>query len=137
MARDKFHYVVREALEKEGWTITDDPFTLSHGSKDIEIDLGAEKLIAAERGLEKILVEIKSFLTKSAFYELHTAVGQFRNYRRIMKLENVQYQLYLAMPEGAFNLLFSDDFGQLAIEEDDLKILVYDIKGKIIVKWIK
>ncbi len=26
MARDKFHYIVREALEKEGWTIKSDPF---------------------------------------------------------------------------------------------------------------
>jgi hypothetical protein len=137
MARDKFHFIVREALEKDGWTISDDPFRLSHGSKDIEIDLGAEKLLAAERGTEKIVVEVKSFLTKSAFYELHTAVGQFRNYRRVMRLENVEHELFLAMPLDTFNLLFNDDFGQLTIEEDNLKIIIYSVEQTSIVKWIK
>ena len=28
MARDFFHQIVREALETDGWTITDDPFRI-------------------------------------------------------------------------------------------------------------
>nr|WP_084669062.1 element excision factor XisH family protein [Spirulina major] len=28
MAKDRFHFIVRNALEKEGWTITDDPLFL-------------------------------------------------------------------------------------------------------------
>ena len=60
-AKDLFHDAVREALEKEGWTITDDPLYFTVGEVDFYIDLGAEQLIAAERGTEKIAVEIKSF----------------------------------------------------------------------------
>jgi hypothetical protein len=38
------------------------------------VDLGAERLIAAERNLEKIAVEVKSFLAASTIYEFHLVV---------------------------------------------------------------
>ncbi len=61
-ARDLFHNAVVHALQKDGWTITDDPLTIRYGKDRVSIDLGAERLLAAERGNEKIAVEIKSFL---------------------------------------------------------------------------
>jgi hypothetical protein len=48
MAKDKFHELVRDALERDGWTITDDPFVLRLADKKMVADLGAERLIAAE-----------------------------------------------------------------------------------------
>jgi XisH protein len=48
MARDKFHYEVRTALEKEGWTITHDPYKVMIGRRKGYIDLGAE-IIGAEK----------------------------------------------------------------------------------------
>ncbi|MFN5754958.1 MAG: element excision factor XisH family protein, partial [Pseudanabaena sp.] len=62
-AKDRFHAVVRIALEKEQWNVTDDPLRLDIGGTKFEIDLGAEQLLAAERGKEKIAVEIKTFLS--------------------------------------------------------------------------
>ncbi|MEZ4935014.1 MAG: element excision factor XisH family protein [Saprospiraceae bacterium] len=63
MARDKFHYEFRKALESDGWTVTHDPLTFKIGKIQVQIDLGAERLIAAERGEEKIAVEIKTLAT--------------------------------------------------------------------------
>jgi hypothetical protein len=37
--RDLFHDTVRNALEKEGWVITDDPLGFKIGEVDFEIDL--------------------------------------------------------------------------------------------------
>jgi hypothetical protein len=34
MAKDRFHDAVRMALEKEGWTITADPYEISVGDYD-------------------------------------------------------------------------------------------------------
>ncbi|NCC36181.1 MAG: hypothetical protein EOM24_29840 [Chloroflexia bacterium] len=48
-ARDLFHHAVKAALHKEGWQITDDPLVVQFGGVDFYIDLGAEKLIAAEK----------------------------------------------------------------------------------------
>lgn len=61
-ARDIYHKAAKNAMIKDGWAITHDPFRirLARG-KNLFVDLGAERLIAAERGLEKIAVEIKSF----------------------------------------------------------------------------
>ena len=59
-AKDKYHKQVRLALEKEGWHITHDPYFIRLGKRKGFIDLGAET-IGAERGLEKIAVEIKSY----------------------------------------------------------------------------
>ena len=60
--RDKIHDLVASALTKDGWEITHDPFTMRIGKLDLQVDLGAERLLAAEKGDEKIAVEIKSFL---------------------------------------------------------------------------
>ena len=64
-AKDIYHNVVINALIKDGWTITDDPFILRWGSKDLYIDLGAEQLLAVEKNGDKIAVEIKSFIGAS------------------------------------------------------------------------
>ena len=48
-ARDTFHDLVKQALQQDGWTITHDPYALSADSFDLAIDLGAEKVIAAQR----------------------------------------------------------------------------------------
>ena len=61
MARDIFHDNVIKALEKEDWIITNDPLSFKVGNVSVQIDLGAERLIAAERGTDKIAIEIKTF----------------------------------------------------------------------------
>ena len=40
MARDKFHYEVKQALVYDGWDVTDDPLYKKIGSIPIHIDLG-------------------------------------------------------------------------------------------------
>ncbi len=60
-ARDLFHEAVKNALQKENWIVTDDPLKIEFEEVTFKIDLGAERLIAAERAGEKIAVEIKSF----------------------------------------------------------------------------
>lgn len=41
-ARDLYHETVKNALIKDGWTITHDPLTLELGSSRLFVDLGAE-----------------------------------------------------------------------------------------------
>ena len=54
MAKDVFHNHVREALLKDGWLITHDPYLLKMEEINYEADLGAEKLIAASKENKKI-----------------------------------------------------------------------------------
>jgi XisH protein len=52
--RDIIHQAVKNALIKDGWTITADPYLLEYGAEDLFVDLAAERLLAAERGTAKI-----------------------------------------------------------------------------------
>jgi hypothetical protein len=75
VARDLFHQVVKDALIKDGWNITHDPFPVNYGDVQMQIDLGAERLLAATKDTDTIAVEIKSFIDPSSISEFHTAVG--------------------------------------------------------------
>jgi len=55
-AKDIYHNTVRTALEKDGWTITNDPLTLEICDRSLFVDLGAEKILAAEKQGRKIAV---------------------------------------------------------------------------------
>jgi hypothetical protein len=81
VSRDVVHNLVKNALIKDGWKITHDPFLIGYGNRKVYADLGAEKLVAAEKGQEKIVIEIKSFLGVSLITELERALGQFMMYR--------------------------------------------------------
>lgn len=136
MAKDRFHQVVKTALIEDGWDITHDPLQIKVGGVDMEIDLGAEQLLAAERENEKIAVEVKSFLTQaSAISEFHTALGQFINYRAALRLEDPSRTLYLAVPEWTDNSFFQLDFPASMLRENDVKLMVYDIESERIVQW--
>lgn len=73
-AKDFYHDTVKTALIKDGWAITDDPLLLRIRLRSVFVDLGAERLIAAERGTEKIAVEIKRFLSPSPINDLDVAI---------------------------------------------------------------
>ncbi|HLO86022.1 MAG TPA: XisH family protein [Nostocaceae cyanobacterium] len=135
-AKDKFHAAVRIALEKEQWKITDDPLRLEVGGSKFEIDLGAEQLLAAERGQEKIAVEIKTFLSDSPLTDFHTALGQFLNYRLALEISDPNRVLYLAVPVVAYEAFFKREFAQLSIERYQIKQIIYDPIQEVILQWI-
>ncbi len=134
-AKDKFHEVVRVALEKEGWTITDDPYILQTKPRQ-NIDFGAERIIGAERGSEKIAVEVKSFLNASQLYDFYAALGQYISYEVGLSLQEPERTLYLAMPQKAFETLMKFDTIPLTIERQKLKILVFNPFSETFVQWL-
>lgn len=135
-AKDKFHAVVRIALEKEQWKITDDPLRLEVGGTKFEIDLGAEQLLAADRGEEKIAVEIKTFLSDSPLTDYHAALGQFLNYRLALEISEPNRILYLAVPIAVYESFFKREFAQISVERYQIKIIVYDPIQEVILQWI-
>ncbi len=72
---DVYHEVVKNALIKDGWTITHDPLILPFGTCKVYVDIGAEAPIAAEKDGRKIAVEIKSFVGVSEVADLESALG--------------------------------------------------------------
>jgi hypothetical protein len=135
-AKDVFHNVVKTALQKDGWLITDDPLTLRVDAfTDLFIDLGAQKLLAAEKEGQKIAVEIKTFLGQSAVTDFHMAMGQFTNYRYALADSEPERVLYLAIPLNAYNEFFTRPFIQSVIQRGQVNLIVYDVENEEIVRW--
>jgi len=134
--RDIYHNQVRNALIKDGWTITNDPLILSIGKKDVFVDLGAEKLIAAEKENQKIAVEIKSFIGKSQVNDLENALGQYILYNEIL-LENQEDRiLFLALKKSAYEEIFEEPIGKILLKRKLIKLLIFDEKREVILQWI-
>jgi XisH protein len=134
-AKDRFHNIVKIALEKEGWKITHDPLTLKVDAvTDLHIDLGAEMLIGAERENEKIAIEIKSFLGQSAINDFHAAVGQFINYRYALADLEPDRKLYLAISLVTYEKVFVRRFIQSVIDRAQISLIIYDTEQEIIIK---
>ncbi len=138
MARDIFHQQVKNALIKDGWTITNDPLTIriSEAVK-VQIDLAAENAIAAERDSEKIAVEIKSFIGGSDINEFHTALGQYLNYYQALEEKQPERTVYLAVPDETYKDFFQLPFIQRAIQRYQIKLITYDPKKEEIRQWIQ
>ncbi len=135
-ARDIFHQAVKTALTKDQWHITDDPLVLRVGGVDLYVDLGAEKLVAAEKDGQRIAVEVKSFLGPSLVADFHVALGQFLNYRLALEQQDPQRRLYLAVPIETYATFFALPFIQLAVQNHRLALLVYDAEHQEVMQWI-
>ncbi|WP_445249274.1 element excision factor XisH family protein [Microcoleus sp. OTE_8_concoct_300] len=136
MAKDIYHYNVRAALEKDGWIITDDPLTLQFGSRGVFVDLGAKKLLAAEREGQRIAVEIKSFVGKSLVKDWENAIGQYTLYLKILSKKEPDRTLYLAITEEIYTSFFNEDIVQVVLADGVIKIIVVDTIQEVITRWI-
>ncbi|WP_353481358.1 element excision factor XisH family protein [Haliscomenobacter sp.] len=135
MARDIVHEIIREVLVNEGWIITQDPYVLKDYDPDWEIDFGAEKIIAAEKGPEKIAVEAKSYLGLSFAYEFHQILGQHLNYRSGLNRLEPDRTLYLAVPREVFDLEFNRIGISNSIEDYHLRYFIFNELTKTIIQW--
>jgi hypothetical protein len=136
-ARDLYHQVVKQALIKANWRVTHDPFPLTWAKRNLSIDLGAEQLIAAEQQERKIAVEVKSLLRESRIADLEQALGQYILYDDILKRTEPERELYLAMPLSAFADLFEgEQFAQILLENNRLKLIVFNAQTEEIIQWL-
>jgi hypothetical protein len=135
-AKDYYHETVKKALVKDGWTITDDPYKLQIEESKFYADLAAERIVAAERGVEKIAVEIKSFLGHSPMTDLERALGQYFIYRFILERQEPNRVLYLAVPLDAYLDVFDRNVGKLLMEKRVAKVFAFDPQREEIVRWL-
>lgn len=99
--------------------------------------MAAEKVIAANKGDEKIAVEVKSFAGLSFTFDFHVALGQFMNYLLALKREEPDRELFLAINETVYENYFESRHIQEVIEQFHLKIIIFNTANEKIIKWIK
>ena len=107
------------------------------GGRGLFVDLGAEyETLAAEKGEERLAVEIKSFLSPSPVDDLEEALGAYLLYRCVLEETDFGRQVYLAIPSEAWEGIFSEKLGRLVTERLSLKLIVFDIAKRSVVQWI-
>lgn len=135
-ARDTYHQHVVDALVRDGWSITHDPLTIRIGTRDVFIDLGAERFVGAEKAGHKIAVEIKSFLGSSEVRELEVTLGQFWLYGDALARKEPDRVLFVAVRTQVYRDVFLDPIGAMVLESGRLRLLVFDPERREIERWI-
>lgn len=135
-AKDTFHNILKLALQNDGWTITHDPLTLQIGLRQVYIDLGARKIIAAQKDNREIAVEVKTFAGASNVAEFHLAVGQFLNYRSILRRQQPNRTLYLAISTEIYSSFFKEELPQISIEDYQIKLVIFEPDTAEVLQWI-
>ena len=133
--RDIYHDTVKNALIKEGWEITADPLILQFGGRNIYVDLEAESPIAAQKEGRKIAVEVKSFSNPSEVNDLEKAIGQYVMYRELLAHREPERVLYLAISIETNKGIFSEPLGELMVETQQLKLIIFDEIQEVIQQW--
>ncbi|MDB9529023.1 XisH family protein [Oscillatoria sp. CS-180] len=135
-AKDLYHDAVKAALTKDGWLIVADPYRIQYKDIDLYADLAAERPIAAERGGQKIVVEVKSFVGRSPMTDFHNAIGQYAVYRSLIQATEPDYQLYLAIDDITYENFFKREGIAFIINDSQIALFVIAVEQQEIVKWI-
>lgn len=136
-AKDMIHDAVKNAIIKDGWKITHDPYTIRYEEVTVYADLGAELILAAEKESYKIVVEIKSFISPSPLSDLKIALGQYEIYKVFLKATASEHQLYIATSHKVYDELFQQKAYQLVIREYKIPLLIVNVETEEIIKWTK
>ena len=134
-ARDRFHELVKKALIKEGWDVTHDPYVVSIGLRTLFVDLGAHKLIAAEKKDQRIAVEVKSFDSPSFLDELEKLIGQIKLYDFALQKQEPDRKLYVAMPSEVYIQFIEDDHLKEFLTLLQFSYILYNTKTGLIEEW--
>jgi hypothetical protein len=135
-AKDIYHDTVKAALIKDGWTITNDPLTIRLTRKKLYVDLGAERLIAAQRDTERIAVEVKSFTRASDMKDLEDAVGQFVLYTHLLARYDPERRLYLAVTDSVYESVFEEEAGEILLQDGVIRLITFNPEQEAIIQWI-
>ena len=135
-AKDIYHDAVKNALIKDGWNITADPYPIKYEEVKLFADLAGEKNISASREGQQVVIEIKSFLSLSPMRDFETALGQYLIYRALLFITRPEYKLYLGISEKIYEDFFQKVAIKFILQEYQVHLLVFDVNKEEIIQWI-
>ena len=135
-AEDIVHVPVRNALIKDGWRITAEPFTLILENQYLFADIGAERVTKAGV-VQAIVVEVKGFRQRSLMRALEEAWGQYSLYQKILRETHPDYKIYLALPQAQYQRLQNNPAFRLLLRTESLALIVVNIENEEVFTWIE
>ena len=135
--RDVIHDAVKNALIKDGWQITADPYRIIFKDATLEADMRADKLFVATRENRSIVIEVKSFLRPSFIHEFLSACGQYQAYVFLLQEKQQSETVYMAVSDEIYRHEFQSEAVQVLAKRFALRLLVVDIEHEEIWQWIE
>lgn len=108
---------------------------MAFGQKAVFVDFGAEHVLAAEKGSEKIAVEIKTFQGSSDIRDLELALGQYVFYRSLLARFEPERTLFLAVPHSVFVSTLDEPIARPVLEDVAVALVAFDPQQEEIVTW--
>ncbi len=124
LVKDSIHATVNEAVIKDGWEITNDPYVISCGERFLFVDLGASGFIGVRQRNKQIAIEIKQFRSQSQVADLEQAIVHIHYIASylIKSIRNVTFiLLFLTQSTATYE---SEPIGKLMIAQLPLKLIV-------------
>lgn len=134
---DAIKPAVVAALVNDGWAITDDPLGLDYEEVAVGIDLGAERLLAADRGAKRIAVEIKTFSSGSVVRDYRDAWGQYDVYQMVLEEVEPARTLYLAISEQTEREVFGMAAVRMFLRKRPMRRIVVRVETVEVLQWIE
>jgi hypothetical protein len=134
--KDRIHEAVKNALVKDGWTITDDPYRIHYEDTDVYADLRVEKTDGETGAHHALVIEIKSFLDQSAIHNLEVSLGQYVAYRTLLKAVAPDCKLYLAVADAIYQSQFQRKSFQFIVQDNQVALIVVDVHREEVMAWI-
>lgn len=136
-AIDQCHHQIVHALEKAGWEVAPGPYTIPVSKGHVlHADIAAHQPSSTNGQARIIVVEVKCFADRLAeTNELYTAIGQYLVYQSLLQPKGLAHQLYLAVPQSAFEGVFQR-MGMAAVENNRIQMIVVSLATEEIVQWL-
>ncbi len=132
-ARDRCEPQVIQALQKDGWTLVSQPFSI----RVSRVENALADLSFRRDETTVIVIEVKCFDgIRPLQDELYHAVGQYIFYRNAMRLVGLNLPLFLTVPLEVYQTFFQRQTVQAVIQEAKIQIIVVDIDREEIDQWI-
>ena len=134
--QDLYHDVVKNALRKDGWRITQTALQLKVGANTRAGELWEGPLLAAEQDERKVAVAVNSFVGRSDLADLAQTLGQLALSRPRFHAMALDRVLYLAVRQATYSACFAEGDGKLLLARQHMPLLVFDPRAEAIVQWV-
>lgn len=100
------------------------------------IDLAAEdSTLGAEKGGERIAVEVQSFRGASDVRNMQEALGQFMIYKLALSSTDPHRRLLMAVDEDVYNDFLTQQFGQAILTRFEIPLIVVEPTTRRVLRW--
>ena len=134
--QDLYHDVVRDALRKDGWRITHTALQLKARAEASAGELWEGPWLIADKDERKVAVAVSSFVGRSNPADILQTWRQLALSRSRLYTMDSDRVVYLAVRQATYSACFGGTEGDLLLEKEHMRLLVFDPRAEVIVQWV-